>query len=62
MNKHQLIQAVEKARGQTRCEANRMLDLLSGVTGDPLAKSRRVIDKSEKHPLSKDNKALQNKA
>ena len=42
MNKRELIQAVEKAKNQTKCEANRVVDKLLGgrvVTkpGNPLS-------------------------
>ena len=40
MKKRELIQAFEKASSQTRCQANRMLDLLSGVPNDPFANHR----------------------
>ena len=50
MKKRELIQAFEKASGQTRCEANRVLDLLSGVPGDPFAKIKPPGRKPPEHP------------
>ncbi len=41
MNKQELIQAVEKARLQTRCQARRVIDGLVGVRSDPFAKKDR---------------------
>jgi len=58
MKKQELIQAVEKAKGQTRCEAFRVLDLLSGVRGDPLAKNRRAKKGPEKRLSSQDDTEL----
>lgn len=37
MKKRELIQAFEKAKTQTKCEATRVLDRLSGVMSDPFA-------------------------
>ena len=59
MKKQELIQAVEKAKGQTRCEAFRVLDLLSGVRGDPLAKNRRAKREPVKRPSSREDNELQ---
>jgi hypothetical protein len=42
MKKRELIQAFEKAKTQTKCEATRVLDRLSGVMADPFAKKEVV--------------------
>jgi len=42
MKKRELLQAFEKAKTQTKCEATRVLDRLSGVKADPFAKKEQV--------------------
>jgi len=42
MKNRELIQAFEKAKTQTKCEATRVLDRLSGVMADPFAKKEQV--------------------
>ena len=50
MKNRELIQAFEKAKTQTKCEATRVLDRLSGVMADPFAKKERVDIKPGKRP------------
>lgn len=50
MKKRELIQAFEKAKTQTKCEATRVLDRLSGVMGDPLAQIKQADIKPERRP------------
>jgi len=49
MKNRELIQAFEKAKTQTKCEATRVLDRLSGVMADPFAKKEQVDIKPGKH-------------
>jgi hypothetical protein len=52
MKNRELIQAFEKAKTQTKCEATRVLDRLSGVMADPFAKKERVeIKHRNRRPL-----------
>jgi hypothetical protein len=48
MKKQKLIQAVEKARTQTRGQAARVIDMLCGVESDPFAKKDRENRKIRK--------------
>ena len=52
MKKRELLQAFEKAKTQTKCEATRVLDRLSGVRGDPFAKKKPLENKPGKGPSS----------
>lgn len=49
MKKRELLQAFEKAKTQTKCEATRVLDRLSGVRADPFAKKEQVEVNLKKH-------------
>lgn len=48
MNKQELIQAVEKARTQTKGEAARLIDMLGGVESNPFVKNEREKRKLQK--------------
>ena len=48
MKKRELKEAFEKAKTQTKCEATRVLDRLSGVMTDPFAKKEQVEIKPKK--------------
>ena len=48
MNKQELIQAVEKARDQTRGQAARVIDMLFGVKSTSAAKKDREKRKRQK--------------
>jgi len=48
MKKQELIQAVEKARDQTRGQAMRVIDMLFGVKSNPSAKKDREKRKLQK--------------
>ena len=48
ISKEELIEAVEKARPQTRGQALRVIDMLVGVRSDPFAKKDREKRKPQK--------------
>ena len=58
MKKRVLIQTFEKVKTQTKCEAARVIDRLSGVVGDPLNEKKRADIKPEKRLFSKEKQSL----
>lgn len=61
MNKQELIEAVERARLQTRGQAARVIDMLVGVKSDPFAKKDRDKRKLQKGLPSETNAKFDDK-
>ncbi|MCP3950869.1 MAG: hypothetical protein GY697_01405 [Desulfobacterales bacterium] len=62
MQKRELIKAYEKAKTQTKGQAGRILDQLSGVVGDPLNEKEPEEVKPEKQPSSQADPEQENPA
>jgi hypothetical protein len=62
MDKRELIRIYEKARTQTKGEALRVVDLLSGVRGDPLNRKKNSVMNPEPPPSSQTDPGMTDKA